>query len=121
MTRLRFLIATLTLLAVVSLSCAADLPLSTASGTVVTANASVLIIRPRNAEGQFGKALSMKLRGTSKFWSLTLQNRDGKPVLVQKEGAASDLQKNQTLAVIYTLVKDEYVLLQAVAEPASAK
>jgi len=95
---------------------AADLPLSSASGIVVSSNAAVLIIRPRNAEGQFEKALTLKVRGTSKFATLTMRKQAGKVVPVQQDASATDLNKNQVVAVIYTTTGGEYVLLSAVAQ-----
>lgn len=96
-------------------------PLLTASGAVVKANANVLILRPRGADGKFGKALTLKVRGTSKVTTLTVQQRDGQAVPVQREVAVADLRPDQTLAVLYTNLGDEFVLLGAVAHPPAAK
>lgn len=93
---------------------AAPPPLLTASGTVVKANANVLILRPRLPDGRFDQAVTLKIRGTS---TVTLLRTRGAGVLVQQSTTVKDLQPNQTIAVIYTNTGDEYVLLSAVARP----
>jgi hypothetical protein len=96
---------------------AAPPPLLTASGIVVKANANVLIVRPRLADGRFDNALTLKLRGTSTATVLRTRGGSGMPTLVQQSTSIKDLQPNQTIAVIYTNTGDEYVLLSAVARP----
>jgi hypothetical protein len=118
MPRSRLLLACLTLLLLAGLCSAADLPLSTASGVVISSNTSKLLVRPRNAEGQFEKALALKVTGTSKFAMLVTRKQGAKLVPVQQEASATDLQKNQGVAVIYTNTGSEYVLLTAVAHAA---
>lgn len=94
---------------------------ATASGAVVKANAEVLILRPRGADGKFEKALTLKIRGTTKVTVLTFQERAGQTVAVQREAEVKDLHPDQLLSVIYTNVGDAYVLLSAVALPAKDK
>lgn len=118
MPRTRWLAIVVVLLLVVSCSVAAEPSLATASGTVVKANAEVLLVRPRGPDGKFGKALALKIRGTSKMTVLSFQNRSGQTVPVQREGDVKDLQPEQHVSVIYTNVGDEYVLLSVVALPA---
>jgi hypothetical protein len=120
MSRSRLLLAVLVLFLTAALGTAADLPLFSGTGLVVKANANILLVRPRGADGQFGKAISLKLRGTSKVSTLTTQVRDGQTVAVQRDADAKDLKPNQPVAIIYTQVADkDYVLLAAVAQPAS--
>lgn len=90
----------------------AEPPLATTTGVVVKANASVVILRPPG-----GKAVALKVRGTSKAWSLSTQKRDGQLVAVQRETEPKDLQPEQVIAAIYTIVDDDAVLLVAVVQP----
>src|SRR4051794_32718919 len=122
MKRWHCLTAAVVLFVVCGWGCAADEPpLQAASGAVVKANANVLILRPRAADGKFGKALTLKIRGTSKVTTLTVRMQDGKPVPVQRDASVADLVPEQTLVVIYTTVGDENVLLAAVAHPPAGK
>jgi hypothetical protein len=101
---------------------AADEPTVMASaGLIVKANAEVVILRPREAGGKFGKAVTLKVRGTSKVFALSVQKRDGQSAPVQKEIAAKDLTPNQPLTVLHAVVNDENVLLLALAQPAAAQ
>jgi hypothetical protein len=96
---------------------AADLPVGTASGTVKKATANVLFVNPRGPDGRFQETLVLKLSGTAKVYTLTTQLRGGKPVLVQKETDVRTLQPNQAIAVIYTVTKEDLLLLAAVVHP----
>jgi len=103
---------------------AADAPaltLHSAGGTVVKANASTVIFRPRQPDGTFGKAISLKLRGTSKATVISVQSRNEKLVLVQRETECKDLEPNQAIAVIYIYLEREPVLLSAVVQPAGQR
>jgi hypothetical protein len=95
--------------------------LVTAHGTVDKVDKETLAIRPRGPDGKFGKAVSLKLTGTSKVFTLAPQMRAGKLVLTQKETEAKELTANQTIAVIYATAKDGPVLLSAVVLPAKEK
>ena len=75
----------------------------------------------RSADGRFGGALALKVRGTSKVVTLLPQDRGGQTVLTQRETDPKTLQPNQPIAVVYTVLKDEYVLLQGVANPLPEK
>jgi hypothetical protein len=99
----------------------ADVPVRTASGTVRKATANVLFVHPRGPDGRFQDVLTLKLSGTSKVYMLTAQMRGGKPLLVQKETEPQTLQANQTIALIYAVMKDDLVLLSAVAQPLGTK
>ncbi len=101
--------------------CTANLSLATASGVVKKATANVLLVVPRGPDGRFAKTLALKLSGTSKITTLTRQTRGGRAVLVQQDTAPRMLQPNQPIAVIYTVVQDEAILLTAVVQPASGK
>jgi hypothetical protein len=99
----------------------ADVPIATASGIVKKATATALVISPRAPDGRFQNTLVLKLTGTSKISVLTTQKRSGQTVLVQREIDSPSLQTNQSITVIYANVKDDLVLLTAVAQPPASK
>ena len=101
--------------------CAEPPPLGTASGLVEKADRDSLTIRPRGPDGRFGKSISLKATGTSRITILTEQKRGGKLTLVQREIETKELQKNQSIAVIFATAADGPVLLTAVAQPAGEK
>ena len=117
MLRPRILSAFVALLLAASAVAAEPLPLFTAHGTVEKVDKNSLTLRPRDAEGKFGKNLTLKVTGTSKITTLTSQMRSGKLVLVQRDAGPADLQPRQVIAVIYTSVKEGSVLLTAVVQP----
>ena len=121
MARLRLVLILSTWWLLAATVSAANPPLATASGTVKKATANVLFVLPRGPDGRFQEALVLKLSGTTKVYTLTTQMRGGKPVLVQKETDPKTLQPNQTIAIIYTVTKDDLILLSAVAYPPQAK
>jgi hypothetical protein len=101
---------------------AADIDVEMAHGLISKADKETLVIQPRGAGGKLGKALTLKVTGTSRITTLVPQMRDGKTVLTQRDTDAKDLQPKQTVTVIYATVnKDEHVLLSAVVEPSSSK
>src|SRR5262249_3351932 len=107
MIRTRIAAVALALLMLTSMAVAADLPtLVTAEGKVEKIGKDSLMIQPRTAGGKFGKAISLKMTGTSKITVLTVQDRAGKAVLVQRDADAKDLHANQTIAVIYASEKE---------------
>src|SRR5256885_7689875 len=77
-------------------------PLSVAEGKVHKVEKDTLSFQPRGMDGRFGKAITLRITGTSKLSSVSAQERAGKPVLVQREINASDLKANQLIAVIYS-------------------
>ena len=97
---------------------AADPPsLSVAEGKVEKVGKETLMFQPRGAGGKFGKAILLKITGTSNLSAASIQERAGKPVLVQREIKTSDLRANQLIAVIYSSpAKGEEVLLAAVVQ-----
>ena len=95
--------------------------LITASGTVSKAADDSLTIRPRGADGKFGKSIVLKLTGTSKITALSQQKRAGKLVFVQNDVAAKDLKAHQPIAVIYAVAGKNAVLLSAVTTAGSSK
>jgi hypothetical protein len=107
------------LLLCASVSLGVEPSLATAHGSVMKVNADVLLIRPRGADGKFEKALSLKIRGTTKVTILTFREQGGQTVAVQREADIKDLKAEQMLSVIFTNVGDAYVLLSAVALPAA--
>jgi hypothetical protein len=101
---------------------AADPPaVQAAEGLVEKFDKDVLTVQPRGPDGKFGKAVALKVTGTSRVAVLSLQSRGGKDVLVQKEIEAKDLKPKQALAVIYAETAGGPVLLSAVAHPAPEK
>src|SRR6266853_893088 len=75
--------------------------LLTASGLVEKADKDSLTIRPRGPDGRFGKSMTLKVTGTSRVTILTEQKRGGKLTVVQREVETKELQKNQTVAIIF--------------------
>jgi hypothetical protein len=114
----RAILAIAAMFAVTWLGLAADPPpLSVAEGKVEKVGNETLTFQPRGAGGKFGKAITLKITGTSNLSVASIQQRAGKPVLVQREIKASDLRANQLIAVIYSSpVKGEEVLLAAVVQ-----
>jgi hypothetical protein len=60
------------------------------------------------------KTLDLKVTGTSKVHLLAPQVRAGKTVVTQRAAEVTDLTPKQPIAVIYTQVDKEFVLLTAV-------
>ncbi|HTU20281.1 MAG TPA: hypothetical protein VMG10_19610 [Gemmataceae bacterium] len=96
-------------------------PLLTAQGTVEKVNANTLTVRPRGPDGKFGKSLVLKITGTSTVRTLTPRMQKSSVIMVQTDTKPKDLQPKQSIALVYTLVKDSPVLLTAVVQPPSAK
>jgi hypothetical protein len=94
--------------------------LLTAQGTLERVEKDTLTIKPRGADGKFGKSLVLHLTGTSKVATVIPQTRDGKPVMTQREIEAKDLKPDQAIAVIY-IGGDNPVLLSAVVTAAADK
>ncbi len=122
MLHIRLTFAALAGLLVAGLVLAGDtaVPLAAAHGTVEKVVKDTLTLRPRGPDGKFQKALALKITGTSKVTTVTMQKRAGKLVPVQNDTEAKDLQPNQAIAVIYTPGKTVGVLLSAVAQPVKA-
>ena len=107
-------------LALLTAPAAAQEPtLTTAQGVVLKASRDTLAVRPRGADGRFEKELTLRLTGTTKVTSLTVQMRGGKPVPVQQDADAKDLKAQQAIAMIYTQGPAGPVLLAAVVLPAA--
>jgi hypothetical protein len=94
--------------------------LTSAHGLVVKAESESLTIRPRGSDGRFEKEVVLQVTGTSKVTQLTIQNRAGKQVAVQREADVKSLQPQQAVAVIYTAADGSPVLLSAVVLPAGS-
>jgi hypothetical protein len=122
MLRTRVALATFVCFAAVGLALAGDMPvpLATAHGEVEKVTKDKLSIRPRGAGGKFQKTLVLRLTGTSRVTTVTMEKRAGKLVPVQKEGDVKDLQPKQHIAVIYAPEKTGGVMLSAVAQPSKA-
>jgi len=123
MHHLRLLAVVAVCLLLARIVAAGDAPLvpATAHGTVETADKDTLKIRPRDAGGKFGKTLVLKVTGTSKITTVSLQKRAGKAVVVQRDTDAKDLQPNQPITVIYVAAPAGQVLLAAVVLPPTPK
>src|SRR5207237_9893487 len=96
---------------------AAELPLQTVTGAVVKANARLVIVRPRLPDGQSGKAVVLKVRGTSRLTALRSEPRGGQLAAVQRAVEPAALMPNWIVAAIYTVADGEAVLLTAVVLP----
>jgi hypothetical protein len=106
------------LLVLAPLTPAADPPaLVIAQGKVEKVEKESLTIQPRDASGKFGKAIVLKLTGTSKVSTVSTRETAAKVVLVQRDTDVADLKQGQIVAVIYTTMKDGNVLLSAVVQP----
>ena len=111
-------------LAAAGVAWAADPPalkVDTADGMVAKVGRDSLEIRTRGADGRFGKAVTFKVTGTTKLTTVTAAERAGKAVATQRDTDLKDLKPNQPIAIIYTKVGDNAVLLAGVAQPAPAK
>ena len=96
-------------------------PLLTAQGRLEKVDAGTLTVRPRGPDGKFGKNLVLKITGTSTVKTLTPRMQKGSVVMVQTETKFKELQAKQVIAIVYTMVKDNPVLLTAVVHPPSEK
>lgn len=115
---IRFRSAFVVLLLVAMRSAAAEPPpLATAYGRVVKANANVVLVRPATSGGKLGDAIALKLTGTSRATVVTLEKRADHPAAVQRDIKPKDLQPDQIIAVIYTVIDQDKVLLTAVVHP----
>ncbi len=96
-------------------------PLLVAQGSVEKVDKGTLTVKPRGADGKFGKNLVLKVTGTSKVTTLMPRMQKGGMILTQKEMDVQDLQPKQTIAIVYTMLKDSPVLLTGVAQPPADK
>jgi hypothetical protein len=96
-------------------------PLSMVQGEVskVDVEAGTLIVQPTGADGKAaGKPVALKIAGTSNFFLVVRRDPPGKPpYLQQREIKARDLRPRQAVAVTYGKLKDELIVLSAVAVP----
>lgn len=95
--------------------------LGVAKGEVVKASKDEVVVRPRDAAGRFEKELTLRLTGTTRVTTLTVRVSGGKPVPVQQDADAKDLQPGQSVAVIYAEGAGGPVLLAGVVLPAAGK
>jgi hypothetical protein len=98
---------------------AEEAPLLVATGVIDKVSKSSLTVQPRGAGGKFEKSIVLRVTGTSKVATLIPQDRSGKTVFTQRDTDVKDLKAKQTIAVTYTTLKGESVLLSAVVHPAS--
>jgi hypothetical protein len=96
-------------------------PLLLAQGTVEKVDAATLTVKPRGPDGKFGKNLVLKITGTSTVKTLAPRMQKGTVVIAQTESNFRDLQAKQTIALVYTMVKDSPVVLTAVVQPPGGK
>ena len=66
------------------------------------------------------KTVELKVTGTSKFHLMSPQVRAGKTVITQRSAETSDLTPGQSIAVIYTVVNKENVVLTVSTTPIKA-
>jgi hypothetical protein len=120
MTRARLFLAVLACLILVGVGVSADAPpdLTTAKGVVDKVEKDTITIRPRTADGRFGKEVTLRVTGTTQVSTLTTRTQKGKVTLVQKGTSPRDLQPKQAIAFIYAAGADGPVLLSAVVQPA---
>jgi hypothetical protein len=113
----RLMLSSVVSLFLVWVAVAEPIPVVTAHGKVVKADKETLSFQPRDESGKFGKAVVLKVTGTSKITTLAPQMRDKKQVMAQKDSDAKDLTPGQFIAVIYATPKgQEPVLLSAVVQ-----
>ena len=96
-------------------------PLLTATGAVEKVDGTTLVVKPRGPDGKFGKNLALKIVGTSKVTTLMPRMQKGNVILTRKDTPVKELQAKQSIAVVYTMVKENAVLLTAVVQPPSEK
>jgi hypothetical protein len=96
-------------------------PLLVAHGAVEKVEAGTLIVKPRGMDGKFGKNLVLKLTGTTKVTTLTPRMQKGGVIIAQKDTDVKELQPRQSIAIVYTMVKDSPILLTAVVQPPAEK
>lgn len=113
---MRPILTSLFLLFAAALSAQAQAPnISIVQGTVEKAEKGSLKIstgdRPK-------RSLDLKVTGTSNLHLLAPQKRADKTIVTQREVNVADLEPGQVIAVIYTIVDGDKVLLSAVAKPA---
>jgi hypothetical protein len=112
---LRFGLATVVCLTLLLAASAQPVPVTAAHGKVQKVDKDTLTFQPRDESGKFGKAVTLKLTGTSRFTTLAPQKRDKTMVMAQKETDAKDVAAGQLIAVIYASpTGQDNVLLSAV-------
>jgi hypothetical protein len=112
---LRFVLASVVCLTLIMAASGQPVPIMTAHGKVQKVDKDTLTFQPRDAGGKFGKAVTLKLTGTSRFTTLAPQKRDKTLIMAQKETDAKDVAPGQLMAVIYASpMGQEPVLLSAV-------
>jgi hypothetical protein len=118
MKRFSVALAVLALVLVARVASAADdkPTFSVAEGKIDKVGKDSVTIQPRMG-GKFGKAITLKVTGTSKVATITTREQSGKTVVVQRETEVKDLKKDQEIAVIYAVKKDGNILLTAVVKP----
>jgi hypothetical protein len=94
----------------------------TAQGKVLKADKETVTFQPRDDAGKFGKAVTLKITGTSRITTLMPQTKDKKQIMTQRETDAKDLTAGQPISVIYATPKgQDPVLLSAVVQSADEK
>ena len=105
-------------LALNSASFAESLDFSTATGTVEKFEKESLTV---TLGDKSKKTIELKVTGTTKLHLLAPQVRAGKTIATQRSAETTDLVNGQTIAVIYTGVDKENVLLTAVVKSIEKK
>src|SRR5437868_14328823 len=106
MRRARLPVVAVVVLALLAAVRAAEPPpaLVAVHGVVEKAERESVSVKPRGADGRFGKAVTLKVTGTSRVTLLSPQERGGKMVLTQREASAADLAAGQAVAAVYAEV-----------------
>jgi hypothetical protein len=119
---LRSLLASAALLFALVTVAAQPVPVVTAHGKVQKADKETLTFQPREEGGKFGKALTLKITGTSHITTLVPQVKDKKQIMTQRDTDPKDITAGQLIVVIYATPKgQDPVLLSAVVPPADDK
>ena len=119
--RSKFIFTILTILVFVlatSVSFADSLDFSTATGTVEKFEKDTLTVLLGEKSK---KTIEFKVTGTTKLHLLAPQVRGGKTVATQRSAETTDLVNGQPIAVIYTVIEKENVLLTAVVKSLEKK
>lgn len=120
MAAVRLLLGIALVLGVGGLILAEAVPLASGHGVIDKVSKDSITIRPRGSGGQFEKAITLKVTGTSNFSVIGSRKGKGKgkSVITQKKAATKDLEAKQVIAYIYTKEGEPPTLLSAVVQPA---
>jgi hypothetical protein len=116
MARVKLLLSAL-LLGICGLVLAQEVPLINGRGVIDKVEKGSITIRPRGAGGQFEKAITLKVTGTSSFTQVGTRKTKAKVIVTQKTLKSGDLAAKQAIAFIYTTEGGTPTLLSGVVQP----